>query len=307
MYNCLVTPFFSVCVDATNRQSTILGCLKSIRAQDFKDFEVLVCDSSSDTACFDLIQDWLRNIGEDSRFKVFKTLHTPVDSEIKNWNRPIDRAQGQFIAMLEGDDFLHIKHLSGAFSLLSETPGISLYFSRGTSDGNFSLVSDMQFEYILHDSEKLLTDLMQFNWCPVPSVTVFPRIIQGGAVRYNEKAFWAAEYYLYYELLHLPEVKIFEAPLVTVLRSPSHGTRNSFHLRDAENFLIEHGNELSPSQLEESRNKIKVWAISYLYQNAALGKFDPGSLRMITKYANKIECLFILLRFLLVSVGRLRL
>ncbi len=306
MYNGLVSPYFSVCVDATDRHSTILICLESIRAQDFKDFEVLICDSSSDTACFDLIQNWLSSVGGDSRFKVFKTFQIPGESEIKNWNRPIDRAKGQFIAMLEGDDFLHMKHLSGAFNLLNKTPGVSLYFSRGTSNGEFSLVSDIEFEYILHDNERLLTDLMLFNWCPVPSLTIFPRIIQGIAVRYNEKAFWAAEYYLYFDLLNLLDAKIFESPRVTVFRSPSHGTRNSFHLRDAENFLIEHESEMNPSQLDESRNKIKVWAIDYLYQNAAIGSFDAGSLRIIKKYASRIECARILLRFFLILLSRLR-
>jgi len=302
VYNWRVNPFFSVCVDATDRHSTILTCLESILAQDFKDFEVLICDSSSDSSCLDLIMGWLSYAG-DSRFKVYKTFHEPGESEIKNWNRPIDRAQGQFIAMLEGDDFLHTRHLSGAFNLLSETPGVSLYFSRGTSDEGFSLVSDIEFNYVPHDSGKLLIDLLQFNWCPVPSVTIFPRIVNGAAVRYDEKAKWAAEYFLYYNLLHLPVPKIFELAQVTVFRSPSHGTRNSFHLSDAEDFLNEHQSELRPNQLHESQNKIKVWAIGYLYQNAALGQFDSGSLRIVKKYSNKVEYYCILLRFVL-KLGR---
>jgi hypothetical protein len=299
-----VSAFFSVCIDATNRHETIIECLESVYRQDFMDYEVIICDASTDFACFNAVAKWISSKA-DSRFKLFKTSRVNGESEIANWNRPIEKAGGHFIAMLEGDDFYHKGHLLSAFEALNKQSDVRLFFSRGTSAPNFSLLSEVKFQYIQHKNELLLSDLLKFNWCPVPSVTVFPRLIQNLPIKYNEEALWAAEYYLYYNLLTLPGTMVIEGAQTTVFRSPSTGTRNSFHLMDAENFLSLFGEKLEHNQLQEAQMKLKLWSIDYLYQNARLGRFDSGSVRILIKYSNKLEGVYVLFRVLIIHLGRI--
>lgn len=297
-------PFFSVCIDATNRHATILKCLDSVLKQDFPDYEVIICVASSDLICFSIIEEWLASSG-DSRFKLFHVSRYDDESEISSWNRPIDRARGRYIAMLEGDDFYHEGHLRSAFEGISLNIGPCLFFSEGTSVSDFCLSSQTDFSYIHHYPEKLLVELLRFNWCPVPSVTVFPRLVQDLPVRYKEEAHWAAEYYLYYFLLNLPSVNVIEGTQTTVYRTPSVGTRNSFHLKDADNFLQLFGKKLERRELKEAQRKLSLWAIDYLYQNAKLGKHDSGSVQIIQKFSKKKDCIVVLFRVLIIHVSRI--
>ena len=91
----------SVALISYNQESTIKDCLQSVLAQKIDGvLQVVVADDASSDHTFDIISPFL----EDQRV-LWKVL--PRDTNLgmlKNWARAIDACDGEFVALLEGDD-----------------------------------------------------------------------------------------------------------------------------------------------------------------------------------------------------------
>lgn len=91
-------PKISVCIPAYNRAHMIGATIRSVLAQDFEDFEIVVSDncSTDDTVAV------ARGFG-DPRIKVFQNPHNL--GMYPNFNKCIEAAEGQYIKFLLSDDY----------------------------------------------------------------------------------------------------------------------------------------------------------------------------------------------------------
>ena len=91
----------SVALISYNQESTIKECLQSILTQKIDGIlQVVIADDASSDQTFDVISSFL----EDSRV-LWKVLPRETNlGMLKNWARAIDACDGEFIALLEGDD-----------------------------------------------------------------------------------------------------------------------------------------------------------------------------------------------------------
>ncbi|MDQ0984813.1 bifunctional glycosyltransferase family 2 protein/CDP-glycerol:glycerophosphate glycerophosphotransferase [Streptomyces sp. V2I9] len=94
-------PRFSVIVPAFRVQAYLHACLDSVLAQSFKDHEIIVVDDCSPDACGPIADEYARR---DPRVTA---LHLPRNTGLgPARNAGMDRASGDYLIFLDGDDTL---------------------------------------------------------------------------------------------------------------------------------------------------------------------------------------------------------
>lgn len=128
-------PLVSICVPAYNAAVYLGQCLDSALAQAFTDFELVLVDNVSSDDTVALAQEYARR---DRRIRVYQ--NTENIGSIRNFNRCVELAQGEWLKFLGADDWLEPTCL--AHMLDARRPGVllivcreSLEFERGITDG----------------------------------------------------------------------------------------------------------------------------------------------------------------------------
>lgn len=90
--------FFSIILATFNAENTLRVCLDSLRAQTFRDFEVIVSDGLSIDSTLSILND-------------FRDLDLKISSEKDEgiydaWNKALKRISGKWVYFIGADDFL---------------------------------------------------------------------------------------------------------------------------------------------------------------------------------------------------------
>ena len=91
----------SILVPIYNVENYLVRCLKSIQNQTFKDFEVLCINDGSTDGSLDIIKSFTEG---DNRFKLIDKKNSGYGSSM---NIGLHNARGQYIGIVESDDFIH--------------------------------------------------------------------------------------------------------------------------------------------------------------------------------------------------------
>jgi len=87
-------PFFSVIVPTHNSEEYVLNCLRSVKMQTFKSYElIVVCD-----ACTDSTHWWVESFAD-------KVIDTDFGMDGMARNAGIDAAEGKWLLFLDDDDW----------------------------------------------------------------------------------------------------------------------------------------------------------------------------------------------------------
>lgn len=116
-------PKVSVIVTCYNYGHYLAGCLDSILAQTFEDFEVIVVDDGSTDDTPHQIQPYL---SRDDRIQYIRTTN---EGQASAKNTGIRNACGEFVAFLDADDLWHPEKLKKQL-VLFEDSSIGVVFSR---------------------------------------------------------------------------------------------------------------------------------------------------------------------------------
>lgn len=98
----------SVILPVYNRQNVIEECIRSLQAQTYPHFEVLVIDDGSTD---DTLQICRRLAEADNRIRLLPGAHAGVSAAR---NRGLDAATGAYVFFIDSDDVIH-PHLFAAF------------------------------------------------------------------------------------------------------------------------------------------------------------------------------------------------
>jgi glycosyltransferase involved in cell wall biosynthesis len=107
-------PFFSVCIPTYNRASLLSQAIESVLAQDFTDFELIVCDNASTDNTEEIVKSY-----EDARIRYIK--YADLVSMYANHNRCIDLARADWVVFLHSDDLLESNSCSIYHQVIKET------------------------------------------------------------------------------------------------------------------------------------------------------------------------------------------
>lgn len=93
-------PKISIIIPAYNLEPYILECLKSVSAQTFRDYEVLIMENCSTDKTYEIAREYTQT---DKRFRVIK-LDIKGPGNVRN--KGIKNAEGEYISIIDGDDWL---------------------------------------------------------------------------------------------------------------------------------------------------------------------------------------------------------
>jgi len=112
--------FFSVLVCAWNCAEYIDECLDSLLAQTFPSWECLVLDDASTDGTLDRIK---AKVGDDPRFRIY--ANDVRATALPNLMFLIREAKGDYIALLDGDDYLtQPEALDIVFAVYNDAPNV---------------------------------------------------------------------------------------------------------------------------------------------------------------------------------------
>ncbi len=118
-----MTPCVSVAIKAYNHADYVHETIASVLAQSFQDFEVVVTDDASTDATPDVIA---RFTDPRIRFERFERNHGISTA----MNATVARARGEFVAILNSDDFALPGRLETQVAFLRAHPEIAAVFGR---------------------------------------------------------------------------------------------------------------------------------------------------------------------------------
>lgn len=93
-------PYFSILIPVYNQVGLMDECIKSLKNQTFKDFEVIVVDDGSTDASYEMLTDIAK---EDPRFKILK--HEGNKSLATARYTAMKEVTGEYILFLDSDDY----------------------------------------------------------------------------------------------------------------------------------------------------------------------------------------------------------
>lgn len=114
-------PWASFCLATYRRPELLEKTLKSIQAQTMPDFEVIVSDNDPDGSSRIVVESL-----QDSRFRYF--CNSENLGMVKNFNKALERAEGEFVVMITDDDPPYADMLETLRSLSELYPGYGAYY-----------------------------------------------------------------------------------------------------------------------------------------------------------------------------------
>lgn len=123
----IITPNF-------NGVNFIIDTIKSVQAQTYTNWEMLIVDDNSSDNSVKVIEDYIKT---DKRIKLFKNT-TNLGAAVSR-NIAIENAQGRFIAFLDGDDLWKINKLERQinFMLTHKYPFSYSWYDQITESSTF--------------------------------------------------------------------------------------------------------------------------------------------------------------------------
>ncbi len=128
-------PKFSVIIPLYNKAKDIEKTMKSLFAQTFTDFEVVVVNDGSTDDSEKAIKSFT-----DSRIRFFNKKNEGV---ARTRNFAVQQASAQHVAFLDADDYWHPDHLENLDALISEFPEAQWYATAYEKKHNQKMITAM--------------------------------------------------------------------------------------------------------------------------------------------------------------------
>ncbi len=113
----------SVVIPLYNKEKAIIATLQSVLAQTSTDFEVIVVDDGSTDNSLKVVRKRISELGNE-RIRVIHKENGGVSSAR---NRGIREAKGDYIALLDGDDFWESTFLEEQLKLIRDFPKAAMW------------------------------------------------------------------------------------------------------------------------------------------------------------------------------------
>lgn len=167
----------SIIIPAYNTQEYLGETLRSVLAQSFTDFEVLVVDDASTDDTYRVAKDYA---ARDKRIRCFRNPANRGVSFSRNFG--IAQAQYEWVAFLDSDDLWTADKLQKQAALLEKRPDISLCYT-----GIRYSVRWKPAGVAIHVPETLaLPQLLKSNVIPCSSVLVRRELVQAFPFQHDD-------------------------------------------------------------------------------------------------------------------------
>ena len=223
----------SVIVPVHNIESYIIDTLESIKASDFKDFECIIVENGSTDSTLQKAKEFCN---DNPQFKVYSASKKGV-SAARNFG--IDKAQGDYIAFIDGDDKISQNFLWELYKGVSQGVDIAisdyrfLYHdgSLGSSKGDYS-------QRILKADEKQHAFFVGACWSKLINLD----LIKKNNIRFKEEYHNGEDILFSAEVLAAAEAVVFCPKAVYFYRQGREGQISSRKksLKDLQSYFYAH-------------------------------------------------------------------
>lgn len=115
----------SVVIPLYNKEKSIITTLKSVLAQTYTDWELIIVDDGSTDRSADIVREFFSTLRiEDFKFQIISQKNAGVSAAR---NTGILAAKGEYVAFLDGDDLWGKNFLKELVRLMEDYPGKSIY------------------------------------------------------------------------------------------------------------------------------------------------------------------------------------
>jgi len=126
----MTNPVVSIITPTYNHERFIGQCIESVLGQTFPHWEMIIVDDESTDGTEAIVRRY-----DDPRVTYIRQAHVGPYRMAETYNRALDRARGEFIAILEGDDCWPSYRLELQLPYFSDHPGaVAAYGRAGTID-----------------------------------------------------------------------------------------------------------------------------------------------------------------------------
>ena len=112
----------SICVPVYNHENTLRETLLSALHQSYENIEVILVDNCSTDKSLDIAYSF-----HDPRLHIYKNDHNL--GMVRNWNKALSLARGEFTLLLCGDDRLYVTSIEKKLALLKRRSDVMLAMS----------------------------------------------------------------------------------------------------------------------------------------------------------------------------------
>ena len=207
-------PFVSVVIPLYNSQDYILNCLKSVSAQDYKNFEVIIVDDGSTDCSVDIVKEFIKNHPEVP----IQLIRQQNSGPSKARNVGILEAHGELIAFIDSDDEWRCNKLSSIVPIF-ENQDIALVASL-YSIGDKEVFRNLDGSIELISLNKLLIK----NYFVTSGTVCRAKVLR--LFRFNESQKYSEDYRLWLEISsHSYECVLIHSSLTRMNAKPIYGSR----------------------------------------------------------------------------------
>ncbi len=141
-------PEVTVVMPVWNRADLVATAIKSVLAQSFANWELVIIDDGST----DALDDALRPFRADPRIRIF---HQPNSGECRARNRGVGLARSELVAYLDSDNFWYPDFLDAAVRVFRADPALEIAYGGIAYDWPNG---DLRFYLLPYDRDALLRD-----------------------------------------------------------------------------------------------------------------------------------------------------
>lgn len=168
-------PLVSIIVVCYNAAEYIVETLESVKAQTYKNLELIVSDDCSKDGTSDIVKSWFEKNGDSFvRTELITIDHNTGVSA--NYNRAVRACRGEWVKNVDGDDLLFENCISLNIDYVSNNPNAEWVFSnvmkfKGSKEkillGEF--FTEEKKKFFKMTKEEQLTCLLNMNMLPSQS------------------------------------------------------------------------------------------------------------------------------------------
>lgn len=113
----------SIITPTYNHEKFIGDCISSVLSQDYDSWEMLIVDDGSTDNTFAVASEYALH---DSRIRMMRQEHRGMSQLNVTYNAALKRASGEYVAILEGDDYWPTNKLSTQLGMHATRPDVIL-------------------------------------------------------------------------------------------------------------------------------------------------------------------------------------
>ena len=229
-----MTPFVSVCIPTYNTAAYLGAAVESALAQDVSGLEVIVADNASTDGTPELCRRY-----HDSRLRVVR-FEEHV-GQAANWNRCLDLARGEFVAVLHADDLLRPGFAAAASDRLRREPACAFVHcavEHIDATGTPMSVQRLHESAVVEPGREMFARLATRGCVINPAGTMVRRTAYEQAGRFTEQVVWGVDWHMWMRLALEGDVAYLSEVLAAYRHHGTSGTEkviaSARHVRDEE-------------------------------------------------------------------------